>query len=298
MTTENKPQNQEAQLAALMDLPYPATAPEALLREEERQALENKQQLLAPSNPPPATPPGGTVTVREARPRTPMTAGAAIAAIVPTTIEDAWRLSESIVLAKMVPAGYDKGTEKEQTAKVMIGIMKGLEVGFAPISALNTIMIVNNRTTIWGDGAMALVQSSGKMEYIRETHTGTEFSDDWTAICEVKRVGQEPVQRQFSFGNAKKAGLINKGPWLQYPGRMLQMRARAWALRDVFADALNGLAIHEEVKDYSDVKNNGTDISSLDDEPQTTEKTDEQANDQPRRIEGSSSSETVGATRD
>ena len=50
----------------------------------------------------------------------------------------------------------------------------------------------------------------------------------------------------------KKAGLWGKaGPWSQYPKRMLQMRARSFALRDKFADALSGLLMAEEVQDYS-----------------------------------------------
>ena len=41
-----------------------------------------------------------------------------------------------------------------------------------------------------------------------------------------------------------------QGPWTQYPKRMRQMRARAFALRDVFADILKGMPIAEELQDY------------------------------------------------
>ena len=50
--------------------------------------------------------------------------------------------------------------------------------------------------------------------------------------------------------DAQKAGLQGKsGPWSQYPKRMRQMRARAFALRDVFPDVLRGMPIAEEVMD-------------------------------------------------
>src|SRR5690606_39168844 len=39
------------------------------------------------------------------------------------------------------------------------------------------------------------------------------------------------------------------GPWTQYPKRMRQMRARAFALRDVFPDVLRGMPIAEAVMD-------------------------------------------------
>jgi hypothetical protein len=54
---------------------------------------------------------------------------------------------------------------------------------------------------------------------------------------------------------AKKAGLWGKqGPWTQYPRRMLQMRARGFALRDAFPDVLRGLVTAEEAADYTHVE--------------------------------------------
>jgi hypothetical protein len=42
---------------------------------------------------------------------------------------------------------------------------------------------------------------------------------------------------------------VKKQPWILYPDRMLFNRARAFPLRDGFADALMGLSIAEEVMD-------------------------------------------------
>lgn len=50
--------------------------------------------------------------------------------------------------------------------------------------------------------------------------------------------------------DARKAGLAGKqGPWTSYPKRMRQMRARAFALRDVFPDVLRGMPVAEELMD-------------------------------------------------
>lgn len=47
------------------------------------------------------------------------------------------------------------------------------------------------------------------------------------------------------------AGLANKGgPWKMFPKRMLQMRARGYAIRDAFPDILNGIITREEAEDY------------------------------------------------
>lgn len=164
-------------------------------------------------------------------------------AIVPTTMDEAYRLGKAICAAGMAPRGM------ETPEKCMIAIMRGLEVGLTPMQAVDKIAIVNGRPTIWGDGAMALVRASGLCEYVRETIEGE--GDKRVALCSAKRKGEaEPISRPFGVEDAKKAGLWGKsGPWQQYPDRMLQMRARAFTLRDLFADVLGGLYLREEIED-------------------------------------------------
>ena len=78
----------------------------------------------------------------------------------------------------------------------------------------------------------------------------TEFGDDVTAVCKVKRRGLEAAETAFSMADARRAGLLDKpGPWKQYPARMLRFRARSFALRDQFGDALRGLLSTEEAQD-------------------------------------------------
>lgn len=129
----------------------------------------------------------------------------------------------------------------------MIAIMRGMEVGLTPMMALDKIAIVNGRPTIWGDGALGLVRASGLCEYVKETFEGE--GDNLVAICKAKRKGEEEeITRTFSVADAKKAKLWGKqGPWQDYSRRMLSMRARAFALRDLFADVLGGLYLKEEI---------------------------------------------------
>lgn len=180
------------------------------------------------------------VTV-EARPN--LVTGNRPQAIVPTDMDSAYRLAKAICMAGMAPRGMDT------PEKCMIAIMRGMEVGLTPFMALDKIAIVNGRPTIWGDGAIGLVRSSGLCEFIKERIEGKD--DARVAVCEAKRRGEpEPIRRTFSIADAKKAALWGKqGPWQQYPERMLQMRARAFALRDGFADVLGGLYLREEIDD-------------------------------------------------
>jgi len=71
--------------------------------------------------------------------------------------------------------------------------------------------------------------------------------------CTVKRTGRSDRVNEFTLEMAKKAGLLAKGGvWIQYPERMLKLRARGFTLRDAFPDALKGIKPREEVEDYVD----------------------------------------------
>ena len=47
---------------------------------------------------------------------------------------------------------------------------------------------------------------------------------------------------------------LKKGVWQQYPKRMLQHRARGFAAKDCFPDALYGLMSEQEAHDVADSK--------------------------------------------
>jgi hypothetical protein len=183
------------------------------------------------------------VAIVEGNPRPALVAGRRPAAIVPTTMEEAYRLANAVCLAGMAPRGLDTAE------KAMVAIMHGLEVGLTPMAALQRIAVVNGRPTIWGDGAIGLVRGSGLCEFIHESLIGE--GEKVEAVCEAKRKGEDtPIVGRFSIDDAKKAGLWAKqGPWQQFPKRMLQMRARAFCLRDAFADVLGGLYLREEIED-------------------------------------------------
>lgn len=177
----------------------------------------------------------------------PLPTGGAIAAVIPRSIEEVHRLATMVIHAGIAPAGV------KTVPQAMVVIMAGLEVGLAPMQALQSIALINNKPSLFGDGLLAVVRRSGLLEEIREsvgTVAGTtEGGDELVGICKVKRDGKW-TNRMFSERDAKVAGLWHKeGPWRTYPKRMLQMRARAFALRDAFPDVLKGLASAEEQAD-------------------------------------------------
>lgn len=157
----------------------------------------------------------------------------------PASMQEFMDLAEKFSRSTMVPKDYQGRSDN-----IIVAWQFGSEVGLKPMQALQSIAVINGRPSIWGDGMLALVRGSGLLEDFQETITDT------LATCRVKRKGESVCERTFSLDDARKAGLLNKsGPWTQYPKRMLQLRARGFALRDAFADVLKGLHMAEEAQD-------------------------------------------------
>jgi hypothetical protein len=161
------------------------------------------------------------------------------------TFDDAFRFSKMVSQSEFAPKDF-----KGKPESCLLAIQHGAEVGLSPMQSLQSIAVINGRPTIWGDAALALVQASPVCEYVKEYTEGE--GDNLTAVCEAKRRGYPaPTISRFSMADAKRAGLAGKsGPWSQYPARMLALRARGFALRNAFADALRGLITAEEAQDY------------------------------------------------
>ena len=133
-------------------------------------------------------------------------------------------------------------------AQAVCAMIAGRRVGLSYDQAVQGIQPINGRPTLWGDHALGVVLASGMLEDISETIE--RKGDDVVATCSVTRRGMSPHTQTFAVTQAKTAGLWGKaGPWTTAPRRMLAMRARAFALRDRFADVLRGIGIAEEVRD-------------------------------------------------
>jgi len=160
-----------------------------------------------------------------------------------TSLDQAMEYAKLISESDLAPKDY-----RGKPGNVLIAIQYGAEIGLKPMQAIQNLAVINGRPSIWGDAMIALVQSHPVCEYIKE------YTKDGTAYCTVKRRGEDEYTYEFSKEDAKQAGLLNKpGVWTQYPDRMLQMRARGFALRDKFSDVLKGIALREEVEDYQTI---------------------------------------------
>ena len=130
-------------------------------------------------------------------------------------------------------------------ADILIAMDMALQLGIPLLQGIQDIAVINGRPCIWGDGLLAVAQGHKDYEWLKENVT------NGVATCTIKRKNHDAHTATFSMDDAKKAGLWGKsGPWTQYPERMLTMRARGFAVRNTFADALRGIKSAEEVQDY------------------------------------------------
>jgi hypothetical protein len=163
--------------------------------------------------------------------------------VVLSGFDEAWRMATAIARSDLAPKDY-----KDKPENCFIAMQMGAEVGLPPMAALQNIAVINGRPSIWGDSALAIVMVHPAFESHSEYYEGT--GENKVAVCEIKRRGSPMHTVRFGVADAKTAGLWKKaGPWTNYPDRMLQLRARGFAMRDKFPDALRGLSIAEEAID-------------------------------------------------
>lgn len=160
-----------------------------------------------------------------------------------TTMVEAMEFARAVIDSGLAPKDF------RTAAQVVVAIQCGAELGIPPMQSLQSIAVINGRPSLWGDAALAIANSSGLVKNVEETITGE--TEDAVATCTVTRVDGRVTQRSFSWQDALTAGLPGRNPqYKSYPRRMLQMRARGFALRDSVPEALRGMVIREEAQDY------------------------------------------------
>lgn len=182
--------------------------------------------------------------------RTTETPAKQVFSLTPSTLDEAMRFSEIIAKSDLAPKDY-----RNKPGNVLLAVEMGSRLGIGPVQAMQNISIINGRASLWGDAALAVCKAHPQFVDVIESFDERKLE----ATCIAKRAGSADVKHTFSFEDAKTAKLWGKqGPWVTYPKRMAQMRARGFALRDQFPDALLGMITAEEASDYPQARSANT----------------------------------------
>ena len=160
--------------------------------------------------------------------------------------------SELVQLSKVVAAAATTPKDlRGNWESCMTIIMQGAELGFGVMQSIQSFGIIHGKPVLTSDAILALVVSHPDFVDIIEEYDPQKK----VATCSVKRKGRKTVTRTFSLFDAQLAGLDSKNDlYKKYPQRLLGARARAFALRDCFPDAIKGVGIMEEVETWDVVE--------------------------------------------
>ena len=177
--------------------------------------------------------------------------------IICQNLQSVLDLSAMLVSSGIAPKGVDT------REKVAVLILAGHELGMSPMQALQGLCNINGRTTMFGDCLLMRALGDPKVTKLeewwefkgeRQDRPRAEWrpDDDYLAVCRIEVEGRGAIERTFSIAQARKAALISKDTYQKYLARMLQMRARALAIRDGAPWVLSGMPIMEEVQYVDD----------------------------------------------
>ena len=217
------------------------------------------------------------MSTKEPKAGTSLRVGGIMASIIPQDITDAYRLSKMAFQAGLLKkqkvrsyddngkATYDDEDDEAVMARGTMQILQGLEIGMPPMQALQLIALVGNRLVVHSEGVPAILWSKGfKLNEWQED----DYTDKWTAYCELTRPDGTVIKRSFSVKQAITAKLWspaekitkkgkggstyeaeNDSAWHRFDFRMLMHRARGYAANDGGSDALRGIGVREIVED-------------------------------------------------
>lgn len=161
--------------------------------------------------------------------------------LAPNLYEHYQKVALMLSKSGVVPNAY-KGKPED----VFVAMAMGYQLGFPIEQSLQDIAVVNGRPCLWGDGLLSLALNHPECQSIDEEPLIDNNGKVYGYECTVVRKGHKSHTKRFTLQDANLAGLLSRGAvWKSYPERMLQMRARSFAIRDKFADALRGLRVAE-----------------------------------------------------
>jgi hypothetical protein len=153
------------------------------------------------------------------------------------TLDDVERLARTAVASGLVQV-----RRPEEAAVILL---TGRELGLSPMQSLRGIYVVSGRPVLSADLLVAVVRASGLCASWRTVESTAEVA----TIETLRRGEDQPSRRTWTMADAKRAGLVGKGTWTQYPAAMLRHRCAADLAREVYPDVCLGLYTPDEMGD-------------------------------------------------
>lgn len=171
------------------------------------------------------------------------------------SMEDMFRFATVVVNSGLAPSSF------KTPEQVIMAVQFGAEIGLSPMQALQNECVINGKVGVYGEASLAICMRDKAYEDHEEWYEvdkariaeedvipALRNKKNVVAFTEMKAKGRISVKRAFSVEDAKEAKLWGKaGPWVNYPQRMLRFKARHWAEKDCFPNALKGIPLAEDL---------------------------------------------------
>ncbi len=153
--------------------------------------------------------------------------------------------------ARTVVASSLKPVHIKSEADAILVLQFGAELGVSPMQALQGLHVVKGKVGADGDMLLGLIRRSNHCQWIAVSTEGS--GDNLKAIVRSQRVGApEESRSEFTWVEAKAAGLTGSDTYKKYPKRMLTWRAVGYHSKDFYSDVAKGLDTIEELESIPD----------------------------------------------
>lgn len=146
-------------------------------------------------------------------------------------LQAAHKIGSALCQTAFVPTNFRNKPEEAAAA-----ILYGDEVGFSPTAALQNIVVISGRPSMYARSMVALVTSKGHDVWTEEA------TDRKVVVCGRRRGSQHVERSEWTIEKARKAGYTSNKKYETAPEDMLYARAAATVCRRIAPDALAGLA--------------------------------------------------------
>jgi hypothetical protein len=148
-------------------------------------------------------------------------------------------VADAIIRGNFAPSGC------KSPADVVMVLMTGTELGLSHAQALRSMYMISGKPVVASDALAGAIQKHCERfgGYIRVI----EQTNERCTVEFMRHNDPEPRQLSWTIDDAKRAGLLVKDNWKNYPADMLKARAIARAARTGWPDVLGGVYDPDEI---------------------------------------------------
>lgn len=155
------------------------------------------------------------------------------------TADFTWRTINAIAKTEFIPQAL-----RNRPSAILACVLAGREIGLPPMESLRSIDIIDGKVNPSAELMLNLIRRAGhRVEIEAWSDTGCTLKGT-RLMTEAERTmftKPETMTTTYDEAMAKRAGLLGKHNWKQYPEAMYYWRALAMLARTLFADVISAL---------------------------------------------------------